>query len=158
MCFALFDRTHRMVCRPQMKRLSICYDWPHPIFLILAELEWCFSCQPALTGWRHKLRQSFCGLFHTNGITMSILLLVLYSGFCCKHFRHLCHHLRGNEPIWLHTKRDLSSIGRILFFGLIGLIIATLVNMFLHSGIVETIANYAGVIIFIGLTATTLRR
>ena len=51
------------------------------------------------------------------------------------------------------TKRDLSSIGRILYMSLIGLIIATVVNLFLHSSGFDMILSYAGVAIFIGLTA-----
>ena len=44
-------------------------------------------------------------------------------------------------------------MGRILFMALIGLIIATLVNLFLHSSGFDMILSYAGVAIFIGLTA-----
>ena len=51
------------------------------------------------------------------------------------------------------TKRDLSSIGKILFMALIGLIIATVVNMFLKSPGFDYILSYIGVAIFIGLTA-----
>ena len=51
------------------------------------------------------------------------------------------------------TKRDLSSIGKILFMTLIGLIIATVVNMFLKSPGFDYILSYIGVAIFIGLTA-----
>lgn len=51
------------------------------------------------------------------------------------------------------TKRDLSSIGKILFMALIGLIIATIVNMFLKSPGFDYILSYIGVAIFIGLTA-----
>lgn len=51
------------------------------------------------------------------------------------------------------TKKDLTSIGRLLFMALIGLIIATVVNMFVRSSGFDLIISYAGVIIFVGLTA-----
>ena len=51
------------------------------------------------------------------------------------------------------TKKDLTSLGKILFMALIGLIIATIVNMFLKSSGFDYILSYAGVAIFIGLTA-----
>lgn len=51
------------------------------------------------------------------------------------------------------TKKDLTSIGRILFMALIGIIIATLVNMFVGSDGMSMIISYVGVLIFVGLTA-----
>ncbi|MDD5988343.1 MAG: Bax inhibitor-1/YccA family protein [Bacteroidales bacterium] len=51
------------------------------------------------------------------------------------------------------TKRDLSTMGRILFMLLIGLIIATVVNIFMKAEGLALILNYAGVVIFVGLTA-----
>lgn len=51
------------------------------------------------------------------------------------------------------TKKDLSSIGRILFMALIGIIIATLVNFFTKSAAFDLIISYIGVAIFVGLTA-----
>ena len=51
------------------------------------------------------------------------------------------------------TKKDLTSLGNILFMALIGLIIATVVNMFLKSSGFDYILSYAGVAIFVGLTA-----
>ena len=51
------------------------------------------------------------------------------------------------------TKTDLSSMGKILFMALIGIIIATVVNIFVGSTMLQTIVSYAGVLIFVGLTA-----
>ena len=51
------------------------------------------------------------------------------------------------------TKRDLSGFGSFLFMGLIGIIIASLVNMFMQSGMMQWIISVAGVLIFTGLTA-----
>ena len=51
------------------------------------------------------------------------------------------------------TKRDLTSLGSFMFMGLIGIIIASLVNMFLRSPAMHMIISYVGVIVFVGLTA-----
>ena len=52
------------------------------------------------------------------------------------------------------TKKDLSGLGKLLFMGLIGIIIATLVNVFLvKSAGFDLLLSYAGVLIFVGLTA-----
>ena len=51
------------------------------------------------------------------------------------------------------TSQDLSKIGSFLFMALIGLIIASVVNIFMHSSTLDWIVTIAGVLIFIGLTA-----
>ena len=51
------------------------------------------------------------------------------------------------------TKKDLSAIGKILIMALIGIIIASVVNIFTKSSGLAMIINYAGVLIFVGLTA-----
>jgi FtsH-binding integral membrane protein len=51
------------------------------------------------------------------------------------------------------TKTDLSKLGGLLFMALIGLIIASVVNIFVASSTLYWVVNYAGVLIFVGLTA-----
>ncbi len=51
------------------------------------------------------------------------------------------------------TKRDLTSWGNLLFMALIGLIIASLVNLFWHNETFYWVVTYAGILIFVGLTA-----
>ena len=53
----------------------------------------------------------------------------------------------------LVTKTDLTSLGSFLLMGLIGLIIVSIVNMFLNSSPLDWVISFAGVAIFIGLTA-----
>lgn len=52
-----------------------------------------------------------------------------------------------------YTKRDLTSFGNLFFMALIGLIIASVVNLFLKSTALMWIVSYLGVLIFMGLTA-----
>jgi hypothetical protein len=56
------------------------------------------------------------------------------------------------------TKKDLTSWGGFLFMGLIGIIIASVVNIFLQSSAVSMIVSYIGVFIFIGLTVYDTQR
>lgn len=56
------------------------------------------------------------------------------------------------------TGRDLSSFGSFLFMGLIGLLIASLVNMFLQSSMMQWVLSVIGVLIFTGLTAYDTQR
>lgn len=51
------------------------------------------------------------------------------------------------------TKRDLTGLGNFLFMGLIGIIIASVVNIFIGSSMVQFVVSVLGVIIFVGLTA-----
>ncbi|MBQ9178213.1 MAG: Bax inhibitor-1/YccA family protein, partial [Prevotella sp.] len=51
------------------------------------------------------------------------------------------------------TRRNLSSMGKILIMALVGLIIASVVNIFLKSTGFELILSYIGVLLFVGLTA-----
>ena len=51
------------------------------------------------------------------------------------------------------TSNDLSKFGNYLFYALIGLVIASVVNIFMHSSTLDWIVSIAGVIIFVGLTA-----
>jgi FtsH-binding integral membrane protein len=51
------------------------------------------------------------------------------------------------------TKRDLTGIGNFLFMGLIGILLASLANMFFHSAAVDFVVSVLGVLIFTGLTA-----
>lgn len=56
------------------------------------------------------------------------------------------------------TKVDLSKFGSIMFMGLIGIIIASLVNMFMKSQMMDYIISIAGVLIFTGLTAWDVQK
>lgn len=53
----------------------------------------------------------------------------------------------------LYTRRDLTSLGSFLHMGLIGLIISTLVNLFVRSTRVEFVTSLIGIVVFLGLTA-----
>jgi uncharacterized protein len=88
-----------------------------------------------------------------NGLTLSAIFLVythqsIYStfGICAGTFAVM-------SVVGMVTRIDLTKLGSILFMALIGLIIASLINIFFHSSGLTMIINYAGVLIFVGLTA-----
>tara|TARA_R110002096_G_scaffold74101_1_gene175736 strand:+ start:314633 stop:315382 length:750 start_codon:yes stop_codon:yes gene_type:complete len=56
------------------------------------------------------------------------------------------------------TKTDLTKMGSLLFMGLIGIIIASLVNMFLGSSQLDYIISFIGVLVFTGLTAYDMQK
>ena len=65
----------------------------------------------------------------------------------------------GGLSLWGYaTKRDLTGMGSFLIMGLFGIIIASLVNMFFHSGMISFVVSILGVLIFAGLTAYDTQR
>jgi len=56
------------------------------------------------------------------------------------------------------TNRDLTKLGSFMFMGLIGLILASIVNLFMHSSALYWALSYIGVAIFVGLTAYDVQR
>lgn len=88
-----------------------------------------------------------------NGVTMSFIFLAYTYESVASVFLITAGTFAAMVFFGYFTKTDLSSIGRILFMALIGLIIATIVNIFLKSSGFGMILNYLGVLIFVGLTA-----
>lgn len=88
-----------------------------------------------------------------NGLTLGVIFLVYTQASIFSTFI-VCAILFGVMSLYGYfTKKDLSSIGRLLFFALIGIIIASVVNMFLGNSMLDLVISAIGVIVFIGLTA-----
>ena len=89
-----------------------------------------------------------------NGATFSLIFAVYTMSSIANVFFITAGTFGVMAAYGYFTKRDLSSWGRLLLMALIGLIIATLVNVFLvKSTGFDLILSYAGVLIFVGLTA-----
>ena len=87
------------------------------------------------------------------GLSLSSILLV-YTGMSITRVFFICSATFGAMSIYGYTtKRDLTKLGSFLMMGLIGIIIASLVNIFLKSGMMYFIISILGVLIFVGLTA-----
>ncbi|MBR3432841.1 MAG: Bax inhibitor-1/YccA family protein [Bacteroidaceae bacterium] len=88
-----------------------------------------------------------------NGATLSVIFLVYQLSSIATVFFITAGTFGTMALIGYTTKKDLSSIGRILTMSLIGLVIATLVNIFIKSDGLTMILSYIGVLVFVGLTA-----
>jgi hypothetical protein len=88
-----------------------------------------------------------------NGATLSIILLAYTMSSVATVFFITAGTFAAMALVGYTTKTDLTSIGKIVFMALIGLIIATIVNIFVKSTGLTLILNYVGVLVFVGLTA-----
>ncbi len=88
-----------------------------------------------------------------NGLTMAVIFLVYTSASISTTFIITAGTFGVMSLYGYYTKSDLTKIGNLAFMALIGIIIASVVNMFMNSEIMSWIISYLGVAIFIGLTA-----
>lgn len=88
-----------------------------------------------------------------NGVTMAAIFLVYTEESVATTFL-TCAGTFGAMCLVGHTtKTDMTSWGKYFLMGLIGIIIASVVNWFVHSSSLAYFLNYAGVLLFVGLTA-----
>lgn len=88
-----------------------------------------------------------------NGLTLSVIFLVFTEASLASTFYITAGTFGVMSLYGYFTKSDLTKLGNLLFMALIGLIIASVVNMFFNSEMFYWITTYAGVLIFVGLTA-----
>ena len=88
-----------------------------------------------------------------NGVTLSVLFLVYTMSSIATTFFVTAGTFGVMAVFGYITKKDLTRIGSLCIMGVIGIIIASVVNMFLHNSMMDMIISYVGVLLFIGLTA-----
>ena len=88
-----------------------------------------------------------------NGVTLSVLFLVYTMSSIATTFFVTAGTFGVMAVFGYITKKDLTRIGSLCIMGVIGIIIASVVNMFLHNSMMDMIISYGGVLLFIGLTA-----
>ena len=88
-----------------------------------------------------------------NGAVLSSIFLIYTMSSIASVFFITAGTFGVMALIGYATKKDLTSMGKILFMALIGIIIATIVNIFLKSSGLQMIVSYLGVLVFVGLTA-----
>jgi FtsH-binding integral membrane protein len=93
-----------------------------------------------------------------NGMTLSGIFLVYTAASISSTFFITAMTFAGVSVYGWVTKQDLTSVGSFCFMALIGVIVASIVNMFFHSPIFYWIVSYCGVAVFIGLTAYDTQR
>lgn len=100
----------------------------------------------------------FFGYALLTGLTLSVILLVYEISSIFLTFVVSAGIFGGMAFYGWVTKADLSRIGIILFFGLIGIILASIVNLFLGNSTLDLIISVLGVLIFTGLTAYDIQK
>lgn len=95
----------------------------------------------------------FIGYSALNGLTLSIVFLAFTAESIATTFVITAATFGVMSIYGYFTKKDLTSFGNLLFMALIGLIIASVVNVFLNSSILYWATTYIGIFIFIGLVA-----
>ena len=88
-----------------------------------------------------------------NGFVLSSIFFAYELGSIVQAFAASALTFGAMSIYGATTKKDLSGLGSILFMALIGLIVASLINFFWANSVLDAIITYAGVFIFVGLTA-----
>jgi FtsH-binding integral membrane protein len=122
--------------------------------LIIAE----FGLVVAISAAINRLRSSTAFLMFLtysalNGLTMAVIFLAYTQASIATTFFITAATFAAMSVYGYSTKRDLTSWGSFLFMGLIGVIVASIVNIFLHSQMIYWIITYCGILVFVGLTA-----
>lgn len=96
---------------------------------------------------------AFAGYAVLNGITLSVIFLVYTATSIATTFFVSAATFGVLSVYAITTRRELGGLGQYLFAGLIGIIIASVVNMFIGSAMIDYAISFIGVFLFMGLTA-----
>lgn len=122
--------------------------------LIIAELALVMSVSAAINRLSLPAATALFTLYSAlNGATLSVIFVAFSTTVITKVFFITAGTFALMAFIGYTTRRDLSSMGKLLFMALIGLVIATVVNIFMKSSGLDLIISYVGVLVFVGLTA-----
>ncbi|MEW5735929.1 MAG: Bax inhibitor-1/YccA family protein [Thermodesulfobacteriota bacterium] len=122
--------------------------------LIIAELVMVFTLSARIYKMQAQTATAlFIGYAVLNGLTLSVIFLAYTSASITSTFFICAATFAACSVYGYSTKRDLTSMGGFMFMGLIGIIIASLVNIFLKSPALYWTISYIGVVVFVGLTA-----
>jgi hypothetical protein len=122
--------------------------------LIIGELALVFGLSAAINKLSLPVATLMFVLYSVvNGATLSFVFLVYTSTSIVNVFLITAITFAVMAAYGYFTKKDLTSWGRMLFMALIGLIIASIVNIFLKSSGMNMVISYIGVLVFVGLTA-----
>jgi FtsH-binding integral membrane protein len=136
--------------------------------MYVGPLKWLFMLAPlvmvfAISAGINRLKPAtaqllfwaFSGLM---GVSLSSIFLVYTHTSIVRVFFITAATFGALSLYGYTTKRDMSGMGSFLFMGLIGIIIASLVNLFLASSMLQFIVSVVGVLVFAGLTAWDTQR
>jgi uncharacterized protein len=92
------------------------------------------------------------------GASLSFIFLAYTGASIAKTFVITSGMFGAMAILGYTTKTDLTKFGSLMFMGLIGIIIASVVNMFMRSGTMDYIISFIGVLVFTGLTAYDVQK
>lgn len=122
--------------------------------LIIGELALVFSISARVHKMQASTATSLFVLYAAlNGATLSAIFLIYTRSSITSTFFICAATFIASSIYGMATKRDLTAMGQFMFMGLIGIVIASVVNLFLRSSGMSLIVSYIGVIVFVGLTA-----
>lgn len=122
--------------------------------LIIVELGLVFGLSWGMSRMSSALATSGFVLYAAiNGATLAAIFLIYTTESIASTFLVTACVFGAMSIYGYTTQRDLSTMGNLLFMALIGLIIASIVNIFMQSTAIYWVTTYAGVLIFVGLTA-----
>lgn len=122
--------------------------------LVIAEFALVFGVSAAINRISLSVATLMFILYSViNGALLSYIFLVYTTSSIATVFFITAGTFAAMAFVGYTTKTDLTSMGKFLLMGLIGLIIATVVNLFIKSSGFTLILSYVGVLIFVGLTA-----
>lgn len=105
-----------------------------------------------------KLRTLFFAFSALMGLSMATIFLAFTAESIARVFFITAAMFAAVSLYGYTTRRDLAGMGSFLFMGLIGVVIASLVNLFMQSSMVAFIVSVAGVVVFTGLAAWETQR
>lgn len=122
--------------------------------LIIAELGLVMGLSAAIqkmsSGTATLMFFTYSGL---NGLTLASIFLAYTESSIASTFFVTAGTFAAMSFYGVTTKKDLTSWGSFLFMGLVGVVIASLVNIFFNSEAIDWLITFAGLIVFVGLTA-----
>ena len=122
--------------------------------LIIGELVLVFTISARVHKMQASTATSLFVLYAAlNGATLSAIFLIYTSSSITSTFFICAATFIASSIYGMVTKRDLTSMGQFMFMGLIGIVIASVVNLFVRSSGMSLIVSYIGVVVFVGLTA-----
>lgn len=105
-----------------------------------------------------KLRMTFILFSAVMGLSLSVLLQIFTGASVAQVFFITAATFAATSLYGYTTKRDLAGVGSFMFMGLVGIVIASVVNLFMESKMIHFAVSILGVLIFTGLTAWETQR
>lgn len=122
--------------------------------LLLGELGLVFYLSSALMRLSASTATAlFLGYSVLNGLTMAFIFIIYTAGSIASTFLITAGIFGIMSAYGFYTKKDLTSIGNLCFMGLIGIVLASIVNIFWQNSTFYWITTCIGVLVFVGLIA-----